>query len=320
MGELELVEREQLQRLAQEMKQMQEKVYLDSLTGVFNRRYYDEGCYMAFPEVTNKIGFVIADINNFKYVNDTFGHNRGDELLMEVANKLKSCVRCSDRVIRIGGDEFLVVLRNCKKIFIERKVAQFKHEVAKVTLPRLADFKISIAAGYAFTDKFTGADEQIRQLFEVADERMFVNKKVPTIGQTAECQSISRMSRALISVVGVYTEINVETMRYYQIDLQDTNYFAIDREGEYASAYEYMCREQIHPDDVENYRRYLAPEVIAQIAGDDEGIDEISVYYRLKNALSVIRMESRVIFLRDEIPNYVAVITRDVTAENSVIS
>ena len=131
-------------------------------------------------------------------------------------------------------------------------------------------------------------------------------------------KSMNRMSRALQKSVAVYTEINMETMRYRQINLRGDICYNIEAEGDYALACEHMCLDEIHPDDVEEVRRTMAPEVLQRIAADSEGADEVAVRYRLKNVTPVRFMESRAIFMRDELPHYVVSITRDVTEETQL--
>jgi diguanylate cyclase (GGDEF)-like protein len=86
----------------------------DSLTGLYNRRYFDMIFYNELKKARRNqyaINLVLIDIDNFKYVNDTFGHPSGDDFLIYVANSLKKSLRRADDIIfRLGGDEFALVL------------------------------------------------------------------------------------------------------------------------------------------------------------------------------------------------------------------
>ena len=85
----------------------------DALTGLPNRRMLDERLrfFMTQSKRTGQCGaLMVIDLDNFKPLNDTFGHKAGDELLVEAATRLRACVRESDTVSRFGGDEFVVVL------------------------------------------------------------------------------------------------------------------------------------------------------------------------------------------------------------------
>lgn len=94
----------------------------DSLTGLPNRRYFMDQLQKALDSRmrTGKSGALLfIDIDNFKTLNDTLGHNMGDLLLKQVAKRLKTCVREVDTVARIGGDEFVVMLEDLSRIPME---------------------------------------------------------------------------------------------------------------------------------------------------------------------------------------------------------
>jgi PleD family two-component response regulator len=104
------------QRLLQELMESakaKEVALVDPLTGVFNRRYMDE----IFPREISKasragteLSFIMLDVDGFKDINTKFGHFAGDQYLRDVATLLKKTFRGSDTVLRLGGDEFLVIL------------------------------------------------------------------------------------------------------------------------------------------------------------------------------------------------------------------
>ena len=85
----------------------------DPLTNVYNRRYFNQVIELELARSKRHertIGFLMIDVNQFKEINDIFGHQMGDEVLKAVASMLKDAVRESDLVVRYGGDEFLIVL------------------------------------------------------------------------------------------------------------------------------------------------------------------------------------------------------------------
>ncbi len=108
----------EIQKLKEEQKERdrahQEELRLDYLTGIFNRRGFDE---MLAKEVANAsrhrqpLCFAICDIDYFKRINDTYGHAVGDTILREVAGLLSSLCRVTDDVARLGGEEFGIILR-----------------------------------------------------------------------------------------------------------------------------------------------------------------------------------------------------------------
>jgi diguanylate cyclase (GGDEF)-like protein/PAS domain S-box-containing protein len=87
----------------------------DPLTGLANRALLDERLGMELAKARRSgehVAVMLLDLDNFKYINDTFGHACGDDLLREIGRRLRSCVREVDTVARLGGDEFVVVLTN----------------------------------------------------------------------------------------------------------------------------------------------------------------------------------------------------------------
>ncbi len=105
------------QQLIENQHRLDRMAHHDQLTGLPNRHYLTAFLPEAIAEAQaagSKLGVVFLDLDRFKHINDTRGHETGDKLLQEVAARLKSVVRESDVVIRMGGDEFVVVFRNVK--------------------------------------------------------------------------------------------------------------------------------------------------------------------------------------------------------------
>ena len=94
------------------MQDLQERASRDPLTGLANRMRLDEHLHAAIDTARRdggQLAVLLLDLDDFKLVNDTLGHNIGDRLLLEIAHRLRGCVRESDMVARLGGDEFVVV-------------------------------------------------------------------------------------------------------------------------------------------------------------------------------------------------------------------
>jgi len=105
------------QQLIENQQRLDKMAHHDQLTGLPNRHYLTAFLPQAIEEAraaNTMLGVVFLDLDRFKHINDTRGHETGDKLLQEVATRLRSCVRDSDVVIRMGGDEFVVVFRNVK--------------------------------------------------------------------------------------------------------------------------------------------------------------------------------------------------------------
>lgn len=101
-------------------KELEEKVNLstkDGLTGVFNRRYFDVHIKQMVEKVQKtdqKISLLILDMDHFKDINDTYGHQAGDEVLKSLSSLLKQSVRVTDLIARYGGEEFMILISNAE--------------------------------------------------------------------------------------------------------------------------------------------------------------------------------------------------------------
>ena len=112
-----LTDLEEKQYLIEQLTGYNEKLYQDVLTGVFNRRYYEE----KIKNMWGPVGIAMMDLDNFKYYNDSYGHNVGDLALNSAAKVILSNIRKSDFLIRYGGDEFLLVLPGIRKDAFDKK-------------------------------------------------------------------------------------------------------------------------------------------------------------------------------------------------------
>lgn len=106
--------KEKIDQAEKRAKKAEEENIVDSLTGCYNRNFFEKFKQENFDpnRDNNKIGLVFIDVNNLKTVNDNQGHEAGDNLIKNTANFLKSNSRKEDLVVRIGGDEFIIICRN----------------------------------------------------------------------------------------------------------------------------------------------------------------------------------------------------------------
>jgi diguanylate cyclase (GGDEF)-like protein len=144
----------------------------DSLTGLANRKQYD--AYMKKLLKEKKFfALLFIDLNKFKAINDTYGHDVGDEVLIEVAKRLKSSIDEGDMLARLGGDEF-VILSKRKKIFLKK----FLEKIEQSTIGRHQIDKISVLIELSIgVSLFPDDSKSETFLRKYADEAMYIAKK-----------------------------------------------------------------------------------------------------------------------------------------------
>lgn len=154
----------------------------DALTGIPNRMLMLDRLEqaLAVSERSGQHGAVIfLDIDNFKGLNDTKGHDAGDLLLIEVAKRIKSCVRDVDTAARLGGDEFVVILNELGADFAEANAAamqvadKIRAIVEQPVRLQLFDYQVTLSMGITL---FKGNEKTINQLLKSADTAMYQQK------------------------------------------------------------------------------------------------------------------------------------------------
>ncbi len=151
--------------------------HYDQLTGLPNRTLLEDRLEQAIVRghrQQHKVAVFLVDIDQFKEVNDSFGHAGGDELLIAVSRRLRSCVRESDTVARLGGDEFVVVMPDFKTIDEVRACGrQLVEQVAQPISIEGREVLITISVGVCL---YPDAGSNARQLLKNADTAMYVVK------------------------------------------------------------------------------------------------------------------------------------------------
>ena len=159
-----------------ERKKSEEKiVYLsfhDSLTGLYNRAYFEEEIKRLDTKRQLPLSFVIVDINNLKLINDVFGHLQGDKIIVKVAELLKAFCRQEDVVARWGGDEFTILLPQTKKKDAEEIVNRIKNVF---TITDKQEMPISVSLGLATKEK---TDQDFQYVAKDAEDNMYRHKLI----------------------------------------------------------------------------------------------------------------------------------------------
>ena len=146
-------------------KELEKELILDCKTQVYNFRYLNE--WLADPK-KEKMAALFIDIDDFKVFNDVYGHAEGDRVLTVLAQTIASCVRSNDKVIRYGGEEFVVLLPGKGRLEAEKVAARIQHNLRKLPYAQWSQ-PITVSIGIAAYPE-DAADKH--QLLLMADRAM----------------------------------------------------------------------------------------------------------------------------------------------------
>jgi diguanylate cyclase (GGDEF)-like protein len=149
----------------------------DGLTGMQNRRYFDDALreyLQEFRRIDRPVGLMILDLDHFKQVNDTHGHDVGDEVLRAVATCLRGMTRYHDVVARLGGEEFAVVTPNMDVELLARFAERIRKAIANLSIMSgNVRLKVTTSVGLAVWDHKESAEDFYRR----ADRQLYEAKK-----------------------------------------------------------------------------------------------------------------------------------------------
>lgn len=144
------------------------ELYTDALTGIYNRRYYEE----RIRNSNMSAGVAMIDLDDFKIYNDTFGHDAGDLALTTVVGIIKDNIRRTDMLIRMGGDEFLLVMPDIGEQAFADKLNQIQGKIHSSKVPGYSQLRLSVSIGGVLSGSGSTVERAIRK----ADQFMYQAK------------------------------------------------------------------------------------------------------------------------------------------------
>ncbi len=144
--------------------------YHDNLTGLYNRRFFEEELHRLDTKRNLPLSIIMGDINGLKIINDSFGHTVGDDYLKMTSEIIKKACRADDIVARLGGDEFVVILPNADSTEAVKISDRIKHMVSESNVGAL---ELSVSFGYATK---ISIDQSILEVVISAENYMYTHK------------------------------------------------------------------------------------------------------------------------------------------------
>lgn len=160
---------EQIKSLSDRVEVLRHLSYRDTLTGLFNRRAYDELYEKNDGYDKENIAIIVGDVNRLKKINDHHGHMVGDTYLKAISKIIKKNSE-NNKVFRLGGDEFCIVIPNASEVNVAKIIYKIQRDC---TMMQVQDESLSIALGYAINE---GGCDGLCSVFARAEARMYKEK------------------------------------------------------------------------------------------------------------------------------------------------
>lgn len=242
-----LIDTDGRDKLVGKLKGYQDKLYRDPLTEIYNRRYFED----EIRDMQNPAGVAMIDLDDFKLYNDIYGHDMGDRVLKTVADAINHCIRKTDKLVRYGGDEFLLILPNMVRGTLRGKLLQIQEAIQNAKIPECSRLRLTASIGGVLSENET-IDEAIARadhlMYKAKDHKAMVvtecDKKMPDDEETKNKPRImivddSEFNRAILS------EILQED---YEIVEAESGREALHKLGEYGLGISLVLLDIIMPE------------------------------------------------------------------------
>lgn len=162
------------QELENANSELHRYAYQDGLTDLPNRRFFYEEIQTLISNDNTSFALIFLDLDGFKDVNDSLGHDYGDLLLHHVANRLKTCIKDEDIIARLGGDEFTLILKNANQTIAVKVADKIKQALLKPI--QLKEETVCVTASIGIT-LYPEHGSTVEKLVKRADQAMYLSKK-----------------------------------------------------------------------------------------------------------------------------------------------
>ncbi|MFW5790227.1 MAG: HD domain-containing phosphohydrolase [Bacillota bacterium] len=152
-------------------KELEYKSYHDDLTNTYNRRYFKESLSEIEAKRLFPVSIIIADLNGLKIINDSYGSDTGDQVLIRTARKIKAVIRPGDLLARIGGDEFGIVLTET-----DQKEARLIYDKIKENSQDILEDQVPISLGMGTATWTAGSNQSLEKTVKEAENKMYQHK------------------------------------------------------------------------------------------------------------------------------------------------
>ena len=270
-------------RFAAQNKVLQKKVYFDEATGLPNKNKCEEILNDPNPIPDGEqVAMCVFDMNNLRTINNTLGHDKGDEYICSFAIQLRKAVPDEFFAGRDGGDEFIAVLKGLDHAGVRECLKKIREQSAEYSRQH-PEMPISYAAGYALSSDFEGST--MRELFRFADKNMYIDKNRAKIEEAAEKQKMNIRILEEITEKGyqfsdcIYCDALLD--QYYV--LRASSHFFLAEDGSYSGAVEQIIQELGTDENRKTMRMELQTAYLAEHLKEDEKIELLYQYERDKN-------------------------------------
>lgn len=150
---------------------------IDYLTGAYTRSRLDNAIdrHIRENEGRKRFAAIMIDVDNFKSINDRFGHNAGDLALKESVAVIRQCLRMDDLLARYGGDEFCIILDNASEEDLKRIISRIRENLSRLNSAGTHPYQLSFSMGYSIYGPDSGLNRE--QFQKLIDQKMYENKK-----------------------------------------------------------------------------------------------------------------------------------------------